>query len=228
MAIGDVYARIVRSDGQEMTLGSGDWRIPKDGLENWANLAYSVSSVEIPSYDGALVTSKRVAATDRTIKAVVGNSRDNEALRARAIRFFNPKHSFKVYMTYMGRTRWCSGEQIGFRASEGNIYEPVEVEWTILCPNPYLLSVNDFGKDIAEIMPSFGFPFMSFLPESTAHVNRDSPVLEAGRYSQRRRRSERDEGHDHRNGRCGESIAENRQRNRSAHNNHGQGRCYRP
>ena len=42
MAIGDVYARIVRSDGQEMTLGSGDWRIPKDGLENWANLAYSV------------------------------------------------------------------------------------------------------------------------------------------------------------------------------------------
>lgn len=172
MAIGDVYARIVRSDGQEMTLGDGAWRIPKDGLENWANLPYSVSSVEIPSYDGALVTSKRVASCDRTIKAVVGNSRDNEALRAQAIRFFNPKHSFKAYLTYMGRTRWCSGEQIGFKASEGNIYDPVEIEWTILCPNPYLLSVNDFGKDIAEIMPSFGFPFMSFLPESTAHVNR--------------------------------------------------------
>nr|DAU21038.1 MAG TPA: tail protein [Caudoviricetes sp.] len=172
MAIGDVYARIVRSDGQEMTLGDGAWRIPKDGLENWANLPYSVSSVEIPSYDGALVTSKRVASCDRTIKAVVGNSRDNEALRAQAIRFFNPKHSFKVYLTYMGRTRWCGGEQIGFKASEGNIYDPVEIEWTILCPNPYLLSVNDFGKDIAEIMPSFGFPFMSFLPQSTAHVNK--------------------------------------------------------
>lgn len=170
MAIGDVRARIVRSDGQEMVLGDGDWRIPNDGLENWANLPYSVTSAEIPSYDGAIVTSKRVAAVDRTIKAVSPVVVANEELRARAIAFFNPKYSFEVHLTYMGRTRWCRGEQIGFMASVGNVYKPAEITWTILCPNPYLLSEGDFGKDIAEVVGKFGFPFMSFLPVSQGSV----------------------------------------------------------
>lgn len=169
--IGDVTARIVRSDGQELTLGDGDWRIPNDGLTNWANLPYTVSNIEIPSADGAQVTSKRVSAVDRTIKAVAYRIEDNEALRAAAIAFFNPKYSYKVYITYQGRTRWCEGEQYGFKASEGNMYEPTEITWTILCPNPYLRSVDDFGKDIAEVVPRFGFPFYSALPGSPAKVN---------------------------------------------------------
>lgn len=167
--IGDVKARIVRSDGQEMTIGDGDWRIPNDGLENWANLSYQVSSVELPSYDGALVTSKRVPSVDRSIHAICCGS-NPEKLRERVIRFFNPKYTYEVHLTYMGRTRWCKGEQIGFRASEGNIYKKPELDWTILCPNPYLLSEGDFGRDIAEIVPMFGFPFMSFLPASEGSI----------------------------------------------------------
>lgn len=162
--IGDVKARIVRSDGQEMTIGDGEWRIPNDGLENWANLNYQVSSVELPSYDGALVTSKRVSSVDRSIHAVC-NSKEPEKARQRVIRFFNPKYTYEVHLTYMGRTRWCKGEQIGFKASEGNIYKKPELDWTILCANPYLLSEGDFGKDIAQVVPMFGFPFVSFLPE---------------------------------------------------------------
>lgn len=169
MAIGDVKARIVRSDGQEMTIGDGDWRIPNDGLVNWANLPYSVFSSEIPASDGAIITSKRVSSVDRTITAECKGD-DPEELRSRAIRFFNPKHSYKVYMTYMGRTRWCEGEQIGFKASEGNIYKPPSITWTILCANPYLQSVEDFGKDIAEVIGMFGFPWVSFLPEEYGSV----------------------------------------------------------
>lgn len=164
MAVGDVKARFVRSDGMEMTLGDGTWRIPNDGLENWANLPYDVSKVEIPSYDGALVTSKRVNSVDRSVRAVVASPSDNEKQRRLAISFFNPKHTFKCYLTYMGRTRWCEGELYGFKASEGNIGESVQVDVTLLCPNPYLQSVEDFGKDIAETVPGFGFPFMSPLP----------------------------------------------------------------
>lgn len=168
--IGDVKARIVRSDGQELTLGDGDWRIPDDGLENWANLPYGVTSVEIPSADGALVTSKRVSSVDRSITAKAPNIAAGKALRERAVRFFNPKYTFDVHMTYMGRTLWTTGEQIGFKASEWNIHEPVEITWTILCPNPYLLSEGDFGKDIAEVVGKFGFPFMSFLPVSAGSI----------------------------------------------------------
>lgn len=168
--IGDVKARIVRSDGQEMTIGDGDWRIPSDGLENWANLNYSVSSVELPSYDGALVTSERVSSVDRSIHAICCG-KEPEKLRERAIRFFNPKYTFEVHMTYMGRTRWCTGHQLGFKASEGNIYKKPEIDWTILCPNPYLLSEGDFGRDIAEIVPMFGFPFASYLPPEDGSID---------------------------------------------------------
>ena len=174
MALGDVTARIVRSDGQEMTIGDGDWRILKDGLENWANLPYSVSSAELPSTDGAIVTSKRVSAVDRTIKAEC-RSDDPDGSRAEAIRFFNPKYSFEVHMTYRGRTRWCVGEQTGFKASEGNMYERPQITWTILCANPYLLSEDDFGKDIAEILPMGGFPWGSLI-KKTDKVNRGALV----------------------------------------------------
>lgn len=160
MAIGDVKARIVRSDGKELTLGDGDWRIPKDGLENWANLPYNVYSSEIPASDGAIVTSKRVSSVDRTIKAEA-KGKDPDELRAYAIWFFNPKFTFEVHLTYRGRTRWCQGEQIGFKASEGNIYQAPEITWTIICANPYLQSEGNYGKDIAEIKPMFGFPWRS-------------------------------------------------------------------
>lgn len=161
--VGDVKAYIVRSDGAELTVGDGDWRIPKDGLENWANLPYTVTSYESPSTDGAIIMNKRVASVDRTITAECKSANPDES-RAKAIEFFNPKFTFQVHMTYRGRTRWCEGEQIAFKASEGNIYQPPTITWTILCPNPYLQSESNFGKDIAEVVPMMGFPWVSALP----------------------------------------------------------------
>lgn len=159
---GDVKARIVRSDGIEMTLGK-DWRITE--LENWAQLSYSVQSSEIPSLDGAIVKSKRVKSQDRSITAVYTGANKEQA-RADAIAFFNPKYTYEVHVTYMGRTRWCKGEQIGFKASEENIYQPVSIDWTILCPNPYLIGEDIFGKDISQAQGRFGFPWVSILPVS--------------------------------------------------------------
>lgn len=185
MAVGDVKARIVRSDGQEMTIGDGDWRILNDGLENWANLPYNVYSSEIPSADGAIVNFNRVASVDRTIIAEAKGD-DPDALRARAIWFFNPKYSYEVHMTYRGRTRWCKGEQIGFKASEGNMYRRPTITWTIFCANPYMQSEGDFGKDIAEIAGRFGFPWVSFLPKEYGSVEgtNDYAVVAVHEFSQ--------------------------------------------
>lgn len=158
-----VIARIVRSDGLEFVIGDGDWRIPNDGLENWANLSYNVSSTELPAEDGAVITSKRVASIDRTITAECRGS-EPDLLRAKAIEFFNPEYTFEVHLTYRGRTRWCEGEQIGFKASEGNIYKRPTIAWTILCPNPYLKDEDGLSDDIAETVPMMGFPWVSAYP----------------------------------------------------------------
>lgn len=165
--IGDVTCRIVRSDGATMILGDGEWRITE--LENWSHLDYSVNSSEIPVIDGALVTSKRVKSIDRSVTAQYNGS-DKEKARADAIAFFNPKYTYEAHMTYMGRTRWCNGEQLGFKASEVNIYDPVTIDWTIFCENPYMLGEDVFGRDISQASGMFGFPWVSFLPESAGSL----------------------------------------------------------
>lgn len=184
MALGDVVARIVRSDGREFTIGDGEWRIVNDGLENWANLSYNVYSTEIPSSDGAIVTSKRVSSIDRTIIAECKSDNPNQS-RADAIQFFNPKYTYEVHMTYRGRTRWCSGEQLGFKASEGNMYRRPTITWTILCANPYLKSEDNFGQDIAEIVPMFAFPWYSALPpkDKSKAITNEGAVVSAYKFA---------------------------------------------
>lgn len=157
-----VIVRVVRDDGQEMSFGTGTgWKIENDGLENWANLPYSVEVSENVTYDGGTVTSKRVESVDRTVSAVLADARQNEVMREKLVRFFNPKRSYEAHLTYQGRTLWCQGEQLAFKCDAGNVYQPVTFSWTILCPMPYLLSEDDFGQDIANIEPKFGFPLYS-------------------------------------------------------------------
>lgn len=165
----DVVVRIVRSDGEELSVGSGtDWRIPSDGLENWANLPYEVEVAQNAYHDGGIVMKKRIGSVDRTITAEAADSSASAVLRERIVKFFNSKHSFTAHLTYQGRTRWCSGEQIGFACDAGNVHKPVRFSWTVLCPVPYLMSESDFGKDIARIEPMLVFPFVSPVDEGFA------------------------------------------------------------
>lgn len=157
-----VLIRVVRSDGDSMEFGTGtDWAIESDGLENFANLSYELESSENVTYDGATVTGKRVASIDRTVSATLRDATQNEVMRERLIRFFSPRFSYECHVTYQGRTLWCQGEQYGFRCDSGNVYRPISFTWTMLCPMPYMLSEDDFGQDIANIEPRFGFPLYS-------------------------------------------------------------------
>lgn len=156
-----VIVRIVRDDGEEFLIDNEKWMIPNDGLENWANLPYSVSKQENASYDGGIITNQRVETVDRTVKAELFSPEGNPEARAEAIRFFSPRHTYDVHLTYQGRTRWCQGVQYAFKCETGNIYQPVTISWTVLCPMPFLLSESDFGQDVALVKPKFGFPYMS-------------------------------------------------------------------
>lgn len=158
-----VYLRIVRDDGREFAIDNERWLIPNDGLENWAELPYSVSTEENAQYDGGVVTNRRVSVVDRSVTAELADWRENAKARAEAISFFSPKHEYEAHLTYQGRTRWCGGVQYAFKCSVGNVYEPCSFTWTILCPQPFLLSEDDYGKDIAAVEPKFGFSFMSAL-----------------------------------------------------------------
>lgn len=166
----EVALNIVRDDGQEFAIDNRRWMIPNDGLENWANLPHSVSVQENASYDGGTVTNRRITTVDRSVHAVLRDPGENERARLDAVMFFNPKHFFAAYLTYQGRTLWCEGAQAGFTCDTGNVYQPVEFDWTLMCPMPFLLSVDDFGKDVARIRGKFGFPVHSVIASTPTGV----------------------------------------------------------
>lgn len=157
--------RVVRSDGQEMSFGDGtQWVLSINGMEDWIALDYDVTTSENVLSDGSCVVGKRVQEKDRTMEAVYWG-RDRKGVRNEVIPFFNPKFSFKAYVTYFGRTRWCEGEQIGFDCPMVMENTPPKITWTLLCPDPYLRSEYGNENSLTDSAPMFGFPFVSHIRE---------------------------------------------------------------
>lgn len=156
-----VKIELEREDGERFVIDNTDWLIPNDGLEGFATVETDISTVESLLGDGSIITAVRVPHKARTVKCEVRDAKYNEQLRTAARAFFNPHADFKMYVTYMGTTRWCTGSLNKFNLSEGNVYRKVTMQFTLLSASPYLKSYDDFGKDIAKITPMTAFPYMS-------------------------------------------------------------------
>lgn len=155
-----VKIRIVREDNREFNIDGTNWKIPSDGLDGFGSFQNDISTVDNAVGDGGIITSDRIAPKDRTITAISRNPAINDILRKVALSFFNSKAMYKVYVTYMGVTKWCEGKIYRFDLPTGNVHRPMKMTITFLFPNPFLRSFDDFGKNIASIMPMCGFPFL--------------------------------------------------------------------
>lgn len=154
----DVIARIVRSDEAELVVDETDWGLTAiDGADA---AKYELFTEKNGFGDGDTLTGKRVAARDLELKAAVMDAGRNAELRQRAKRFFNPKYTYRVYLTYMGTTAWVEAELEAFQAPSKQIVLPQEFSVYFLATDPYWKSVDDFGQDIAAITPRWGFPYM--------------------------------------------------------------------
>lgn len=155
----EVIVKIIRSDNKVFVLGD-DWRIPSNGLDGFGVIENDISKTDNAIGDGANITSSKVSDKDRTVKAFY-NGKDKQQVRHLAVAFFNPKKTYKLYLTYMGLTRWCEGRLYKFSLPTANVYAPLELQFTLLCPQPYLRSHDDFGNDIASVTPMVAFPYLS-------------------------------------------------------------------
>ena len=143
----DVIARIVRSDEAELVVDETDWGLTAiDGADA---AKYELFTEKNGFGDGDTLTGKRVAARDLELKAAVMDAGRNAELRQRAKRFFNPKYTYRVYLTYMGTTAWVEAELEAFQAPSKQIDLPQEFSVYFLATDPYWKSVDDFGQDIA-------------------------------------------------------------------------------
>ena len=154
----EVSARFVRADGKELVADETDWGLT--GIDGAAAPGYQIYSSDNAVGDGSIITGRRVAARDLQLSAAVMDAGSNTVLRKAALSFFRPKVRYKVYLTYMGVTRWIAGELTAFKAPNAYIGEPQTFAAYFLCTEPYWQSVDDFGQDIAAITPCWGWPYM--------------------------------------------------------------------
>jgi hypothetical protein len=156
----EVLVRFVRDDNREFTLNNDNWKIPSNGLEGFGSFSNSINVVDNGVGDGGVFSSSRVPQRDRTISAKSRNMYLAEVLRAEATSFFRPKSTYKVYVTYMGRTRWAEGVVEKFNLSTNNIHQYMTLTVTLLFADPYLKSYEDFGENIASVRGMAGFPYL--------------------------------------------------------------------
>lgn len=156
----NVLVKFIRDDGREFTLNNDNWKIPSNGLEGFGDFSSDVVVTNKGVGDGGIFSSSRVSQKDRTISAKSRNMHLAEILRAEAVSFFGPKNTYKVYLTYMGRTRWAEGVVERFNISTGNIHQYMTLTVTLLFADPYLKSYEDFGENIASVRGTTGFPYL--------------------------------------------------------------------
>lgn len=158
-----VKIKIVRSDNKEFHINGNDWKLME--LEGFGEFENDINVVDKAVGDGGIITSSRIGIKDRTIVAKSLNKHLNDVLRREAGSFFNPKLTYKVYLTYMGITRWAEGALYKFHLPNGNIYRTMTLTVTFLFSDPYLKSEEDYGKDIAAMTPMIGFPYICNISE---------------------------------------------------------------
>lgn len=161
---GGTSLRIVRDDGAEIVANgqwSGGWAVEWEGLADFLDLPIDLSTSANVLTDGSTLVSKRVAEAERTATIVYAGQRDPAQVRDEALAFFNPKHSFEVHVTHMGRTRWCEGELAARQCVIQPSRYPCRVTFTILCLDPYMRSEDGNANSLTDASPMFGFPYVS-------------------------------------------------------------------
>ena len=164
---GGTSLRIVRDDGAEIAADgqwSGGWAVEWEGLADFLDLPIDLSTSANVLTDGSTLVSKRVAEAERTATIVYAGQRDPAQVRDEALAFFNPKHSFEVHVTHLGRTRWCEGELAARQCVIQPSRYPCRVTFTLLCLDPYMRGEDVHDDTMTDASPFFTFPFRCFLP----------------------------------------------------------------
>lgn len=85
----------------------------------------------------------------------------------------------------MGQKKYCRGVLYAYSLQTVNIYDDLELNFTVLCTQPLLLSYDDFARNLAEIgeglafnfeIPSEGVNFGSFTFAREILINNEGDV----------------------------------------------------
>lgn len=158
----EVIVKFYKPDKTTFTIRQrGDWRFYKNGLTGFGVADGELAYVDNVMGDGGEIKNVRLSRIDRTVKTAYMLRDNNAEARREFMRFFTPRLTYKVYLTYMGVTRWAEGTLYKLQLSE-NLDDTalMGATMTFAFANPLWKSVDDFGKDIAAVTEKWGFPWL--------------------------------------------------------------------
>lgn len=153
--------RVVLScNGRTLTFGKdSDIDITKiTGLES--------SDIEISKSDNALVDGEtvdglKIKGRPIHIEASFRDLKNNKENRQNLIKFFNPKYSGKALIEYMGVSRNIEYRLEGWTfKAKASLDARLAIVVDLYCPDPYMLNIDNFGKNMAAYTPLFAFPWI--------------------------------------------------------------------
>ena len=149
--------KFVRDD--DLTLNISDY-FKIISIEGLGTITQEIFTEKRAVGDGDIITGTRVSSRTVTITACNDCAGQFDTSREKINSFFNPKNSFKMYVTYKNNTVWCECIVDARDLPTNNIFAPQMFTLSVFCPSPYFKSYDDFGKDLASISPMMGFPLM--------------------------------------------------------------------
>lgn len=148
-------------NGRVLAMGVGeDIDITKvTGLEA---SEFEISTSDNALVDGVSVDGKKITKRPIHIEAKFRGDKNNPDNRAAVIKFFNPKYTGKALIENMGTPRNIEYELEGWAFMEQrNLDNRLGIVVDLMCPDPYMLNVDNFGKNMASYTPQFHFPWHS-------------------------------------------------------------------
>ncbi|MDD5853256.1 MAG: phage tail family protein [Lachnospiraceae bacterium] len=147
-------------NGKTLCMGPGE-DIDINAVTGLESSELEISTSDNALVDGASVDGKKIKPRPIHIEASFRSNKDNAENRAAVIKFFNPKYTGKALITCMGVSRNIEYELEGwtFKTTK-NMDQKLGIIVDLLCPDPYMLNVDNFGKNMANITPLFAFPWM--------------------------------------------------------------------
>lgn len=150
---------VLTCNGRTLTMGPGsDLDLTKvTGLES---SAVSLSTSDNALVDGVTVDGKKIKARPIHIEAAFRDLKNNPENRAKVIKFFNPKYTGKALITNMGVSRNIEYELEGWSfKTQTRLTDRLKIVVDLLCPDPYMLNTDNFGKNMAAFTSLFAFPW---------------------------------------------------------------------
>ena len=146
-------------NGKTLRMGPGE-DIDITAVTGLESSELDISTSDNALVDGASVDGKKIKPRPSHIEASCKSNKNNPENRANVIKFFNPKYTGKALITNMGVSRNIEYELEGWTfASVRNMDNKLKILVDLLCPDPYMLNVDNYGKNMANISALFAFPW---------------------------------------------------------------------